>query len=149
MPSMDQADDWAARRQAEVRARSDALARERAAETAQARQLLARFVRDMTERGIPPQRLRARVADTRTTYRTPLTGWYLRRNGTVAVGVDAEYYLLDTPRSLRGRLLGVRPRPAEPGLRIGVGARDGESMTLEQALRQRLEAGREWHTISR
>lgn len=135
---------WPQRRLKAVTAHAAAFDRQRAAETAQARELIARFVREMVKRGLPPARLRARVPDSRTTYRTGLAGWYLRRNRSLAVSVDGDLYLLDTWRSLRARLLGAQITPIDPPLRLGVGARDGESMPLERLLRQRVQAGRQW-----
>lgn len=129
---------WSAHRRAAVAAHAAALRRERAAETAEARRLIADFVRQLTARQVPPVRLRARVPDRRTTYRTGLTGWYLRRDGSLAVGADGGFYRLDTAPSLRSRLTGVRPAPADPPLRIGVGARDGESMPLARLLERAL-----------
>jgi hypothetical protein len=141
---MGEGSDWPQRRREAFATHAAALDRQRAADTRQARALLAGFVREMGARGLPPARLRARVADSRTTYRTNLTGWYLRRNRSLAVSVDGDLYLLDTSRSLRAWLLGVRIPPIDPPLRVGAGARDGESMPLERLLRQRLEAGRQW-----
>jgi hypothetical protein len=135
---------WHEQRREAFAAHTAALDRQKAAETVQARELLAGFVREMADRDVPPVRLRARVPDSRATYRTNLTGWYLRRNRSLAVSVDGDFHLLDTRRSLWARLFGVRIPPADPPLRVGVGARDGESMPLERLLRQRLEAGHEW-----
>lgn len=133
---MSDGSSWIERRRAAVTAHAAALDRERAAETAEARRLIAGFVRQMTDRRVPPVRLRARVPDRRTTYRTGLTGWYLRRDGSLAVSTDGDFYRLETARSLRSRLTGVRLSPADPPLRIGVGARDGESMPLARLLDQ-------------
>ncbi|NED99053.1 hypothetical protein [Phytoactinopolyspora halotolerans] len=141
---MDDRTSWREQRRAAYAAHAAALERQKAAETAQARELLSDFVRAVRAQGIQPVRLRARVPDTRATYRTGLTGWYLRRNGSLAVSVDEDFYILDTPASLRSRLFGVQPAPSDPPLVVGKGARDGESMPLEQLLRQRLEAGEEW-----
>jgi len=140
---------WQEQRRAAVTAHGAALDRQRAAETAQARTLLAGFVRDMTDRGIPPVRLRARVPGSRARYRTGLTGWYLRRDGSLAVSVAGEFYLLETPRSLWARLAGVRVPPTDPPLRVGVGARDGESTPLDLLLRRRVEAGRDFRPYDR
>lgn len=128
---------WRQRRAAAVAAHAAALERQRAAEAGQARALLASFVAELVGRGVPPVRLRARVPDSRVTYRTGLTGWYLRRDGSLAVSVDGDFYLLETRRSLRSRLLGVRVHPTDPPLRVGVGARDGESLSLDELLRRR------------
>jgi hypothetical protein len=127
---------WYEQRRASINAHAAALHRQRAAETAEARRLLAGFVRELTDRGVPPVRLRARVPDRRTTYRTGLTGWYLRRDGSLAVSVDGDFYLLETAGSPRSRLTGVRLPPTDPPLRIGAGARDGESVPLARLLEQ-------------
>jgi hypothetical protein len=139
---------WHEQRRAAFEAHTAALDRQRAAETARARTLLAGFVQEMTDRGVPPTRLRARVPGCRARYRTGLTGWYLRRDGSLAVGVDGEFYLLETPPRLWARLAGVRVRPTDPPLRVGVGARDGESMPLEQLLRRRVEAGHDFGRLT-
>jgi hypothetical protein len=136
--------NWRDERRAAFAAHAAALDRRKAAETAQARRLLAEFVQEMTNRGIAPTRLRARVPESRATYRTNVIGWYLRRNRSLGVDTDGNFYILDTAASLKSRALGVRMEPAEPPLTVGVGARDGESMPLEQLLNLRLEAGRSW-----
>ncbi|PZF83723.1 hypothetical protein [Jiangella anatolica] len=132
---------WREQRREVVRAQAEALARKKAAETTRARELVAQFVAAMRSAGIEPGPLRARAGEGAVTYRTGLRGWYVRRNHAMAVGDDGEFYLLDVPRSAAARLTGVRPAPSDPPLQAGVGGRDGESMPLEQLLRQRLEAG--------
>jgi hypothetical protein len=132
---------WRDQRREAFRAHADALARQQAAETERARALVAEFVTAMRSAGIAAHPLRARAAEGAVTYRTGLTGWYVRRNHAMAVGEDGAFYVLDVPRSVAARLTGVRVAPSDPPLHAGVGARDGESMPLEQLLRQRLEAG--------
>jgi hypothetical protein len=100
---------------------------------------LAEFVRVMKERGVEPRPLRASVAGSGTSYRTDVTGWYLRRNRSLGADTDGNFYILGVPASLKARLLGVRILPSDPPLTVGLGARDGESMPLEQLLRLRLE----------
>lgn len=82
--------------------------------------------------------LAARSYDGRARYRTPLRGWYLRRNESVAVGTDGEFYVLTVPPSLRARFTGVSPEPSDPPLVLGKGARDGESIDLADALARAL-----------
>lgn len=135
---------WYEQRRAAVTAHAAAIARQRAAETAQARRLLADFVQQLTDAGVAPVRLRAQVPGRRASYRTGLTGWYLRRDGSLGVSVDGDFYLLETAWSLRAQLAGVRIPPTDPPLRVGVGARDGESMPLADLLQRRLEAGPSW-----
>lgn len=141
---MDHAQRWYEQRRAAINSHAAALDAKRAAETAQARELLADFVEHALAWGLAQVRLRVRVPDTRTTYRTHLTGWYLRRNRGLGVDATGGFYLLDTTRSLRARLRGVRPAPVDPPLHVGVGGRDGEAMPLAQLLRLRLAAGDDW-----
>ena len=127
-------DSWQARRREAAEVHADALARRQRAETAQARALIEQFVRDAEARGPAPTPLAARSYDGRSRYRTPLRGWYLRRNETVAVGTDGEFYVLTVPGSLRARLSGVTPSPSDPPIILGKGGRDGESIDLADAL---------------
>ncbi|TCC07963.1 hypothetical protein [Kribbella soli] len=127
------------RRQAAVE-HAAALERKKAAESAQARQLLAGFIETLKERGVEPEPLRAQVIGSNASYRTDLTGWYLRRNRSLAVDVDGNFYILGVPASLKSRVAGVRVLPSDPPLVVGQGARDGESMPLAELLRLRLES---------
>lgn len=138
---VEDAQSWREQRRRAVEAHAAAADRERSAALSEARRLLADFVQEATRRGIPPQRLRARVPDRRTSYRTNLTGWYLRRNGSLAVDVNGGFYHLEVPPRLSSRIVGARITASEPPLRVGVGARDGESMPLARLLQLRLEAG--------
>lgn len=133
--------NWREQRREAVQAHAEALARKQAAETERARALVAEFVAAMRAAGIPVHPLRARADGGTVTYRTGVRGWYVRRNHAMAVGEDGAFYLLDVPRSVAARLTGATLTPSDPPLQAGVGARDGESMPLEQLLRQRLEAG--------
>lgn len=135
-------DDWSSRRRDAAAAQAEALARRQAAEHEAARRLLADFVAEAGRRGLRPVPLRARSYDGRHRYRTPLEGWYLRRNESVAVSTDGEFYVLGVPGSVRALLRGVEPEPAEPPLVLGRGGRDGESVDLADALRAVLEDDR-------
>jgi hypothetical protein len=128
------ADSWRDQRAEAAEQHAQELRRRQAAESAQARVLIAEFVAQATARGVPPVRLRAWSYDGRARYPTSTTGWYLRRNQSVAVGTDGEFYLLSVPRSLRSRLTGARLAPSDPPLILGKGARDGESIDLVDAL---------------
>jgi hypothetical protein len=131
------------RRQAAVE-HAAALERKKAAESAQARELLAGFIETLKERGVEPEPLRAQVIGSNASYRTDLVGWYLRRNRSLAVDVDGNFYILGVPASLKSRVAGVRVLPSDPPLVVGQGARDGESMPLAELLALRLEAGETW-----
>jgi hypothetical protein len=135
--------DWAARRRDAAAEQVARIERERAGETAQARRLIADFVAAAKAAGLPVVPLTARAMNGRTRYRTGLTGWYLKRNGAVAVDEDAGYYLMSAPSSLASRLTGVTLRPSDPPLVVGRGGRDGESIPLAELLALRLAAGPE------
>lgn len=132
---------WRDQRREAFEAHAAALARRKAAETDRARAIIADFVARMSARSVPAHPLRARVAGGRGTYRTGLTGWYVRRNHALGVGVDGEFYILDVPPSLRARFFGADVEPSDPPLVVGEGARDGESIPLDELLEQRLAAG--------
>ena len=127
-------DDWSARRANAALERAAALERQRAAETARARQLIADFLRAAATRGPEPVPLRARSYDGRRRFRTPLAGWYLRRNESVAIDTDGNFYLLAVHAGPLASLRGVSPEPSDPPLVLGRGARDGESIDLSDAL---------------
>ena len=131
---VDDAQSWQARRREAAALHAEALERTQQAETTAARALIADFVREATARGLPPRPLAARSYDGRARYRTPLHGWYLRRNESVAVGTDGLFYVLTVPPSLRARLSGVTPSPSDPPIILGKGGRDGESIDLADAL---------------
>jgi hypothetical protein len=135
---------WREKRREASAVHAAALERRKAAETAQARAQLADFVREMKQRGVEPRPLRASVVGSGASYRTDITGWYLRRNRSLGVDADGNFYILGVPASLKARLLGVRILPSDPPLTVGLGARDGESMPLEQLLRLRLEESDDW-----
>ena len=128
---------WRERRREASVEQAAALERRKAAESAQARELLVEFVRELTERGVAPESLRAQVIGSGTSYRTGISGWYLRKNKSVAVDTDANFYILGTPASLAARVTGVRVLPSDPPLVVGQGGRDGESIKLADLLEMR------------
>lgn len=127
---------WRERRRDAVTALAAADDKRRARETEQARAMLAEFVAQRRAAGVAPRPLRARVPGRRTTYRTGLTGWYLRANRSLAVGEDAAFYILYVPPSTMARIRGVTIEPSDPPLVVGRGARDGESIDLAELLRR-------------
>ncbi|MGW6131762.1 hypothetical protein ACWFNE_17210 [Cellulomonas sp. NPDC055163] len=131
-------DDWRTQRREAAAVHAEALERRRLAESTRARALLAEFVETARARGVAPVPLRAHSYDGRHRYRTPVTGWYLRRDEKVAVGTDGEYYVLGVPTSLRARLRGTTLTPQDPPLVIGAGGKDGESLDLPDALARAL-----------
>ncbi|MFG1677852.1 hypothetical protein [Micromonospora sp. NPDC049282] len=135
---------WRERQRHAVRAHAEADARERAAEQAEAAELVARFAAEASRRGLRVTRLAATGHDGRGRYRTRLTGWYVDRAHSRAVDTEGRFYLLTVPPGLRSRLLGAEPRPSAPPLVVGRGGRDGESVPLAALLSRRLDAGDDW-----
>lgn len=124
--------------------RAQALARQQAAESKQAAVLLTEFVAAAVAQGIAPERLYARTYDGKSRYRTHTQGWYLKRDRTVAVGTDGEFYILSVPTSLTSLLRGAPLTPSAPPLVLGKGGRDGQSISLTEAIDNRLAAGNDW-----
>ena len=137
----DEQAEWAQRQRHAAAAHAAREEQRRAAETERARRIVADFVRDARERGLRTERLKARPYSGRGLYRTQVEGWYVRRDHSLGVGADGEFYVLSVPTSLRARLSGATLAPSDPPLIAGRGARDGHSMALDALLRQRLEAG--------
>jgi hypothetical protein len=140
----DEREAWREQRRQAVAGHAAAFDAGRAAEADQARTLLVDFVRRAAERGLTPTPLTATSFDSRATYRTKLRGWYLKRNRSVAVGADGEFYVLTVPSSLRSRFAGATVTPSLPRLVIGAGGGDGETLALAQLLERRLDAGVTW-----
>ncbi|MDN4471781.1 hypothetical protein [Demequina zhanjiangensis] len=114
--------------------RARAFAQARAAEASQARALLADFVQSAREVGLSPEQLVARGYDGRGGYRTDVDGWYLKKDRSVAVGTDGEFYVMSVQGGLVARLRGAHLEPSDPPLELGRGGRDGESIPLSVAL---------------
>jgi hypothetical protein len=131
-------ESWRERRDHAFARHAAADRRRREAEAGQARELIAEFLREARERGLPAGPLTARAYNGRSRYRTGLRGWYLRADRSLAVGIDGELYLLTVPASLRARFTGATVQPQQPRLVVGEGGRDGESIPLRTLLRNRL-----------
>lgn len=127
-------EDWRARRREAADAHAAALAARQAAESARAREMIADFVTEAARRGVATEPLRAQGYGGRGSFRTGLQGWYLRRDRTVAIGTDGEFYVLTVPGGIAARWRGVAPAPHDPPLVIGAGGKDGESLDLDVAL---------------
>ena len=108
-------------------------------ESKQAQILIDRFVVEARERGIAPHPLRATLYSGQSV-KTDKSGWYLRKNQSLAIGEDGSYYVLTVPGGFRERLTGVKLKPSPPPLVVGKGGRDGESGDLGEFLRWRLDA---------
>lgn len=130
----DAAARWREQRREAAGAHAEALAARQRAESARARTMIEEFLDQARTRGVAPVPLHARSYDGRARYRTPLQGWYLRRDETVGIDTAGQFYVLTAPPSLIARFRGVQPTPQDPPLVIGAGGKDGESIDLPEAL---------------
>jgi hypothetical protein len=108
-------------------------------ESVEAQVLVDRFVAQATQAGLATEELTARPWSGRGRYRTGVVGWYLRRDRSVGVGVDGSYYTLVVAPQRFGRWRTVPIHATPPPLQVGQGARDGESVALEELLEMRLQ----------
>ena len=108
-------------------------------ESAEAQVLVDRFVAQATQAGLAAEELMARPWSGRGRYRTGVAGWYLRRDRSVGVGLDGGFYVLVVAPERFGRWRTVRVDPTPPPLQVGKGARDGESVALDELLEMRLQ----------
>jgi hypothetical protein len=132
----------AASRRAERADRADyhveAQRRRREQEAVKAQVLVDAFVTRARAAGLASEELTARPWSGRGRYRTGVVGWYLRRDGSIGVGLDGSYYELVVPPERFGRWRTVPVEPTPPPLQVGQGARDGESVALDVLLELRL-----------
>ena len=128
------ADRWRQERRATADAHAEALRNRQRAESARARAMLLDLVARATVQGPAPVPLRARSFDGRHRYRTALHGWYLRRDESLAVSTEGDFYVLRAPSSLSALWRGVDLTPQDPPLVLGAGGKDGESLDLDVAV---------------
>jgi hypothetical protein len=107
-------------------------------ESAKAQVLIDRFVERAQQAGLPTEELTARPWSGRGRYRTGVMGWFLRRNGSVGVGTDGAFYVLNVAPVRFGRWRTVRIEPTPPPLIVGKGGGDGETFALDELLDMRL-----------
>ena len=125
-------------------AKAAALGRAKRAESRAALALISTFVNDANAAGIATTRLKARSYNGESRYSTNVTGWYIRKDRSIGVGDDGQFYVLSAPTSLLARFRGVNISPSDPPMELGRGARDGESIALADALTNRLDAGNDY-----
>jgi hypothetical protein len=133
-------DDSAERRERAERADYHVAEQQRrsARESAKAQVLIDRFVERVAAAGVPTEELTARPWSGRGRYRTGITGWYLRQDRSIGVGVDGSYYVLIVAPERLGRWRTVSVPPTPPPLQVGQGGRDGESVALDVLLDLRM-----------
>jgi hypothetical protein len=102
-------------------------------ESRQAQLLIDAFLVEARARGVTPKPLRATLYGGQSV-KTDKTGWYLRKNESLAIGEDGGYYILTVPGGLRERLSGVKLKASPPPLIVGKGGRDGETGDLKEFL---------------
>jgi hypothetical protein len=114
----------------------------RKGEVAAARTLLERFVADAVAAGIPAGPLVVQRPGRRRRIRTDRSGWYLRRDHSLAVTLECDFVVLHQQLPWHAGLRGPVSVPAsDPPLVVGRGGRDGDSIDLAELLRRRLEFG--------
>jgi hypothetical protein len=142
-PSSEHA-DWQTRRRDDADRKVEALERYRAAESHRARAMIREFVSAARAANLPTEQLKARGFNGAGRYRTNVVGWYLRRDRSIGIGTNGEFYVMTVQPSWWGRVVGAEVSPRDPPLILGAGGRDGESMPLQDILRKRLEEGAHW-----
>ena len=136
-PGPGPAEDWTARRAEVIRAQEEALHAARRDEHEKATALLREGIAAFRAAGIDPVPLRART-DRGASVRTSFTGWYLKKDRSIAVDTEARYYVMRVAGGLAARFRGEDPEPTEAPLVVGRGARDGETFDLPELLEMRL-----------
>ncbi|SHE23840.1 hypothetical protein [Actinomyces glycerinitolerans] len=125
--------DWARRRRDAAAERARMLQARQAAEHQRAARIVALFIAVAEAEGLEATPLRVRGYGGGSA-RTPLTGWYLRQDQSVAIDTTGRFYILTRPLSVRDRLLGVTPADEPVPMTIGEGGRDGDIVPLRTAL---------------
>ena len=133
---MDQS--FSERQASNARLRQEMLEQKQAAESAKAAAYLKRFVSAAKATGMEPVPLVVRGYGGKGSAKTPLKGWYLKNDHSLAVDEDGNYYVLNEQLSLKDRIKGLTPKPKPPPLILGAGGRDGESMDLTEKLTELL-----------
>lgn len=133
---------WVAQRRRAADHHAAAAIRQSDAERAKAQALIDRFVADAVAAGIKPEPLRARgTGGSKRTFRTDRSGWYLRRDHSIAVDVGAHYLVLTVAGGWRATFTGASVAESAPPLVVGRGGRDGDAIDLVDLLARRLAAG--------
>lgn len=132
-------EDWTRHRREVFAAKERALHAAREAEHEQATAMIREAVARYQQAGIPAVPLRARPYRGGGSIRTSLTGWYLKRDRSLAVDSEGRYYVMRVDGGLLSRLQGATPEPVPAPLVVGRGARDGDTFGLEELLEMRLQ----------
>ena len=117
----------------EAARRAELAAAQERGESVQAQKLIDDFLAEAQRRGIAPEPLRATLY-TGQSVKTDKSGWYLRKNRSLAIGDDGAYYILTVPGGLKERIRGVQLKPSLPPLYVGKGGKDGDTGDLREYL---------------
>ncbi|MFX4271647.1 hypothetical protein ACQBAR_17555 [Propionibacteriaceae bacterium Y1685] len=118
--------------------RAELAAAHRRGESVRAQAMIDEFLTTMRTEGRPAEPLRATLLSGGEV-RTDKSGWYLKKNRSVAIGDDGSYYVLTVPGGVLERIRGAKLRPTPPPLIVSQGGRDGEAGDLAFFLEATLE----------
>lgn len=135
--------DWREQRSIAAAEHQAALERSRRAQHDAAQRMLDAFTREALAAGLPTQQFVVKGFGGRGRARTNVSGWLLRRDGTIGLGVDGRMYRLTADLGLLDRFRTFEPEQIDPPRVIGAGGRDGDSIPLETALDRLLPAWRD------
>lgn len=102
-------------------------------ESKAAQKLINEFLLEAERRGVEPGPLRATLLSGHSV-KTDKTGWYLRKNHSLAIGIDGSYYQLTIMGGLAERLRGAKLTATPPPIYVGSGGKDGETGDLTDFL---------------
>ena len=102
-------------------------------ESRAAQGLIDEFLLQAQRLGVEPGPLRATLLSGHSV-KTDKTGWYLRKNHSLAIGIDGGYYQLTIMGGLAERLRGAKLTATPPPIYVGSGGKDGETGDLTDFL---------------
>lgn len=107
-------------------------------ESKAAQKLIDEFLVEAERRDLEPGPLRATLLSGHSV-KTDKIGWYLRKNHTLAIGLDGSYYQLTIMGGLVERLRGAKLTATPPPIYVGSGGKDGETGDLTDFLERVLD----------
>lgn len=125
--------DWQARRREAAAEQERRLQARKEVEAGRAQVLIDAFIARAATDALPPVPLVVRGRHGGQA-KTPLEGWYLKTDNSVAVATDGTFYILIQDLTFLERLRGYRPEPIAPPLIVGEGGGDGETIDMDAAL---------------
>lgn len=126
-------EDWQARRREAAAEQERRLRARKQVESGKAQAIIDAFLARAATDALPPVPLVVRGRHGGQA-RTPLHGWYLKTDSSVAVATDGRFYVLIQDLTFLERLRGYTPSPVDPPLIVGEGGGDGETIDMDAAL---------------